>query len=125
MVTALKRKGSLRDIGFYLLIAALLLMTVLALRGFDSKQNPLYSEIRTLFEQHQVSEVESRGNKLTLKLRQPWNGSTTVSYDLPSFWVFYEDFNDMIVSQYQAGIITSYNYQGEFQMPAWMSCWKW
>ena len=100
-------------------------MTVLALRGFDSKQNPLYSEIRTLFEQHQVSEVESRGNKLTLKLRQPWNGSTTVSYDLPSFWVFYEDFNDMIVSQYQAGIITSYNYQGEFQMPAWMSFIPW
>ena len=121
----MKRKGSLRDIGFYLLIAALLLMTVLALRGFDSKQNPLYSEIRTLFEQHQVSEVESRGNKLTLKLRQPWNGSTTVSYDLPSFWVFYEDFNDMIVSQYQAGIITSYNYQGEFQMPAWMSFIPW
>ena len=100
-------------------------MTVLALRGFDSKQNPLYSEIRTLFEQHQVSEVESRGNKLTLKLRQPWNGSTTVSYDLPSFWVFYEDFNDMIVSQYQAGIITNYNYQGEFQMPAWMSFIPW
>ena len=121
----MKRKGSLRDIGFYLLIAALLLMTVLALRGFDSKQNPLYSEIRTLFEQHQVSEVESRGNKLTLKLRQPWNGSTTVSYDLPSFWVFYEDFNDMIVSQYQAGIITSYNYQGEYQMPAWMSFIPW
>ena len=121
----MKRKGSLRDIGFYMLIAALLLMTVLALRGFDSKQNPLYSEIRTLFEQHQVSEVESRGNKLTLKLRQPWNGSTTVSYDLPSFWVFYEDFNDMIVSQYQAGIITSYNYQGEFQMPAWMSFIPW
>ncbi len=121
----MRRKGSLRDVGFYLLIAAILLVAVLALRGFDTAEGITYAEIRTLFEQHKVSQVEVRGEKLTLRLKESYQGSTIVSYELPSFEVFYEDFNDLIVSQYQAGILEYYNYTGTFRAPVWMSVIPW
>ena len=113
----------MRDVGFYLLLAAILLMTVFALRGFNADLGPKYSEIRQLLEQQKVAEVLVREEKLTLTLREGefWHGESTVTYDLPSFSVFYNDFNDLIVSQQRAGIITQYDYPPGTRIPVWVA----
>lgn len=124
-VRRLKKRGNLRDIGFYVLIAAILLMAVFALKGFDAGANPKYSDVRRFFEQQQVEQVLVKEGKLTLQLKEPWNGSTTVTFGLPSLDLFLADFNDIVVSQWHAGIISEYNYDAGFQAPAWMAFIPW
>ena len=50
------------------------------------------------------------GGTLTLELREPVNGSETVRYELYSFQLFYDDFNDLVQQQYAEGIIQHYDY---------------
>ena len=38
------------------------------------------------------------------------NGSETVRYELYSFQLFYDDFNDLVQQQYAEGIIQHYDY---------------
>ena len=47
--------------------------------------------------------------------------SKTVTYQLYSFTVFYDDFNDMVKDQYARGVITSYDYDQGWQVPWWLS----
>ena len=55
----MSKKRNLRDVGFYLLIALILLMTVFALRGgLDASERATYGEIRRLLEQEQVAQVQ-------------------------------------------------------------------
>ena len=45
-VRSLKRNGSLRDVGFYLLIAVVLLMTIFALRGgMGNQEKVTYAQV--------------------------------------------------------------------------------
>ena len=54
-------RGGIRDIGFYLLIAVILFMTVFAMRGgFDAPEQITYGEIRTLLEQEQIGRASCR-----------------------------------------------------------------
>ena len=62
-----------------------------------------------------------RGNDLTLTLKEPdADGNTAVTYQVTNFSVFYNDFNDLIVSQYEAGTLTSYDYLAASETPWWM-----
>jgi len=112
-------------VGFYLLLFVLLVMTVYALQGLDGKLTPTYSEVRRLLEQEQVAELQLKDDKLTLWLREPWNGEKTVTYALPDAQRFYDDFNDLVVEQYHKGIITNYDYPQGWRAPAWMSYIPW
>ena len=92
---------------------------IFALNGLNRKPDPAYAEVRLLLEQQQVAQVVVKDHQLTLTLRSDSDyGSGTLTYNLPNFWVFYNDFNDLIVSQWRAGIITSYDYPAASQTPA-------
>ena len=92
---------------------------IFALNGLNRKPDPAYAEVRLLLEQQQVAQVVVKDHQLTLTLRADSDyGSGTLTYNLPNFWVFYNDFNDLIVSQWRAGIITSYDYPAASQTPA-------
>ena len=92
---------------------------IFALNGLNRKPDPAYAEVRLLLEQQQVAQVVVKDHQLTLTLRADSDyGSGTLTYNLPNFWVFYNDFNDLIVSQWRAGIITSYDYPAGSQTPA-------
>ena len=68
-----------------------------------------------------MNSVTLRGTDLTLKLKQPdEDGNTTVTYQVASFAVFYQDFNDLIVDQYDRGIIKSYDYPAPSETPWWL-----
>ena len=80
-----------------------------------------YSDIYDLLMQEKVNSVTLRGTDLTLKLKQPdEDGNTTVTYQVSSFAVFYQDFNDLIVNQHDRGIIKSYDYPAPSETPWWL-----
>ena len=80
-----------------------------------------YSDIYDLLMQEKVNSVTLRGTDLTLKLKNPdEDGNTTVIYQVASFAVFYQDFNDLIVYQYDRGIIKSYDYPAPSETPWWL-----
>ena len=113
------KRTSIRDIGFSIVIILALMAVIFALNGLNRKPDPAYAEVRLLLEQQQVAQVVVKDHQLTLTLRADSDyGSGTLTYNLPNFWVFYNDFNDLIVSQWRAGIITSYDYPAVSQTPA-------
>ena len=113
------KKSGLRDLGFYILIFLILISTVFILFYSDKTESLQYSEIRRLFEQEKVEYFQVDGNTLTLTVREPVNGSYTVTYELYSFDVFYEDMHELIDAQRESGIIVDYNYNEGFQAPWW------
>ncbi len=49
--------------------------------------------------------VAVKDHMVTLTLKEPVNGKSTVTYEIYSFDLFYDDFNAMIVRQWERGII--------------------
>ena len=112
--------------GFYLLIAVILLLTIFALRGGSDTRDPVtYGQIRRLLEQQQVSNVVLEDNRVTLTLKEPQDGQYTVTYDVGSRDQFLEDFNDLIVQQFRSGIILDYDYRQGWVPPFWVSFLPW
>ena len=81
----------------------------------------VYSDIRTLFEQEKVDRFTvDDNNNLTITLKEPVDGSRIVVYSIYNFQLYYDDFNDLVVKQYESGILSSYDYP-DSPSPAWMS----
>ena len=115
----------MRDVGFSMLVIAILLLTVFAMRDTGGQPTLTYGDVRQLLEQQKVSEVVVNDTTLILTLREDAGyGATRLTYDLPNFWVFYHDFNDLLVSQKNAGLLT-YDYQPGFQPPFWLNFLPW
>ncbi|WP_297242538.1 ATP-dependent zinc metalloprotease FtsH [uncultured Flavonifractor sp.] len=116
----------MRDVGFYLLIALILVMTIFALRGgLDNQTAVTYGQIRRLLEEQQVSQVVVEDNTVTLWLKEPADGQATVHYDVGNPQWFYDDFNDLIVEQQRLGIIADYDYPQGWVPPYWMTYLPW
>ena len=112
--------------GFYLLIAVILLLTIFALRGGSDARDPVtYGQIRRLLEQQQVSNVVLEDNRVTLTLKEPQDGQYTVTYDVGSRDQFLEAFNDLLVQQFRSGIILDYDYRQGWVPPFWVSFLPW
>ena len=122
----MKRNGSLRDVGFYLLIAILLILSIFVLRGgMDQGDQVTYGQVRRLLEEQQVSQISLEDKTVTLWLKEPVGGQTTVTYHVADPQWFYNDFNELITEQLRQGIISDYDYPAGFEWPAWMSYLPW
>ena len=122
----MKRNGSLRDVGFYVLIAILLIVSIFVLRGGMSAGDQVtYGQIRRLLEEQQVTQVEVDHKTITLQLKEAVGGKNTITYQVANPQWFYDDFNDLIVEQMRQGIITDYDYPAGFEPPFWMSFLPW
>jgi len=108
-----------RDVGFYVLIFIVLLATIYMLVSSNDADKLSYSEVRDLFAQEKVDSFTIEGDTLILHLREPVENRTTVTYDLYSFSVFYEDFHEIVDEQYAKGIITNYDYDAGWEAPWW------
>ena len=95
----------------FVLLALVILLCVNWLWQNDNHVDQLeYSQVRQLFLQEKVTGLTiDSGGTLTLELREPVNGSETVRYELYSFQLFYDDFNDLVQQQYAEGIIQHYD----------------
>ncbi|MBR6114832.1 MAG: hypothetical protein IKQ10_06555, partial [Oscillospiraceae bacterium] len=115
-------KNRARQIGFYLLIAVLLVATIWAMTRRQENRDLVYSEVIELFEKGQVESfaIDTDGN-LTMELREPYNGSTTYSYRVGAFSIFYTDLNEIIREQKAAGTLTEYDYPPAQEVSWWVA----
>ncbi len=115
-------KNRKNNLAFLLLIVVILGVAVWAMfPAARESQEPVYSEIRDLFESQQVKSFTLTDNTLTLTLREKdADGKDTRTFQIASFSVFYEDFNDLVTEQYAAGILESYDYPPASGTPWWL-----
>ena len=115
-----KNKG--RDIGFYILIAAIIIAVIFTIND-DSPENKVesYSELVTLFQEEKVESFKTEGSDIILQVRGENDTVEEMTYSLYSFSVFYEDFHELIDQQYKDGILKSYDYTEGFTIPWWAS----
>lgn len=93
----------------YIIIMVLLLTWVSGLLG-TSKSTIPYSQVVELFSREQVSSFVVEDNTITLYLRAPYNGKTTVSTGLADSEAFRMEMQDVIKEQKAAGILESYDF---------------
>lgn len=117
-------KNKTRDIGFYILIAVIIISIVFTINdnSSDSKIES-YSELVDLFNNEQVKSFKTEGNTIILTVRTNDKDVPTLqkTYDLYSFSVFYEDFSELIKEQYNKGVLEQYDYTEGFTLPWWAS----
>ncbi|MDO4974633.1 MAG: ATP-dependent zinc metalloprotease FtsH, partial [Eubacteriales bacterium] len=117
-----------RDLGFYVLLLVIMVAVIFTMtRDTEPDQIESYSELVDLFKQEKVQSFVYRpgssSNRVILEIRtdDPTMPTKQMSYDLYSFSVFYEDFNEIIEQQYADGIIESYDYETGVVIPWWAS----
>ena len=88
-----------------LLVLCLLVVMYLA-RSMTRQGDITYGEMRQLFVNEKVQSFAINDTRLTATLAD----KSTVTCQLYSFDLFFNDLNDLVVQQYEKGIITSYNY---------------
>ena len=97
------RKFNFRSL--FLLVLCLLVVMYLA-RSMTRQGDITYGEMRQLFVDEKVQSFAINDTRLTATLAD----KSTVTCQLYSFDLFFNDLNDLVVQQYEKGIITSYNY---------------
>ena len=108
-----------RDIGFYALILVVLLATIFTLTS-GNRLTVTYSDIIDMFESKQVESFNIKGTRLTLELREAYEGQMQISKTLRSVDQFNEDLGETIRAQKAAGILTEYDYS-EDNTAIWLS----
>ncbi len=110
----------LRGLVMVICLLALVFCAASIFRSTSTGPEYSYADIRALFQAQQVDKVKVEGDTLTLTLKEPKDGASTVTYQLYSFQLFYDDFNDIVVDQWEKGIISDYEYP-DSPSPAWIS----
>ena len=79
-----------------------------------------YAELRDMILSEQVNEIVVDEGSVTLALKTPLEtGEREVSFPLYSFELFYQDFNQILQEQKDAGILKDYDYPDR-PSPAWV-----
>ena len=104
------KRFSPRDLALYLLLLLLTIFAVNTLQQMNRADDPSYSQVRTLFEQEKVKNFSVKDNVLTMTVRGEGDETSTVTYELSNFYVFYNDLHTLIDQQRSAGIIEDYDY---------------
>ena len=117
-----------RDLGFYALLIVILIATVYTMTRSPKQESLVYSDLVDLFTQEKVSSFVTEDSEIRMEIRTGEIDAETGeeatesrSYDLYSFSVFYEDFHDLVLEQYQSGVLREYDYRPGFSVPWWVS----
>lgn len=118
------KRSKARDIGFYILLAVILIAIIFTINGENSANKvESYAKLYDLFDNERVESFKTEGQRIILQVRDEKDPKilSEQTYDLYSFSVFYEDFNELIMDQYQSGIIKDFDYTEGFVLPWWAS----
>ncbi len=113
-----------RDLGFYVLLIVIMMAVIFTMTGEkDTNKIKKYSDLVDLFTEEKVQSFRTEGSTIILEVRTGDAIAPTeeMKYDLYSFGVFYEDFKDIIKTQYESGVLEEYDYDEGFVAPWWAS----
>ena len=113
-----------RDLGFYVLLIVIMMAVIFTMTGEkDTNKIKNYSDLVDLFTEEKVQSFRTECSTIILEVRTGDAIAPTeeMKYDLYSFGVFYEDFKDIIKSQYESGVLEEYDYDEGFVAPWWAS----
>ncbi len=113
-----------RDLGFYVLLIVIMMAVIFTMTGEkDTNKIKNYSDLVDLFTEEKVQSFRTEGSTIILEVRTGDTIAPTeeMKYDLYSFGVFYEDFKDIIKTQYESGVLEEYDYDEGFVAPWWAS----
>ncbi len=105
------RRNRSRDIGFYVILLIMTMVIIFVLLNGGETEQVSYSEVYDLFKEEKVKSFEYDGSSdvITMIVRDDkGDGTHKVEFEVYSFSLFYEDFNQLIKEQYERGIITDY-----------------
>ena len=91
-------------------------MAILSIASYAArpKEAPIsYAEVKALFEQEKVKSFTVEDTTLTLQLREAVDGKTELKKDLYDFELFYDDLNELVMAQKEAGILEDYDYHAD------------
>lgn len=117
-------KNKARDIGFYVLLAVILIAVVFTInQDTEADKIESYSELVDLFTSEKVQSFKTEGSTITLRLRTGDEDYPIEekSYSLYSFAIFHDDFKELIEQQHKDGILEEYDYTEGFVLPWWAS----
>ena len=116
-----------RDLGFYALLLIIMVAVIFTMtRSEPTDEVKSYSDLVDLFQQEKVKYFATRPNSsgtvlyLEVRTNDP-EVTETMTYDLYSFSVFYEDFHELIEAQKASGVLEDYNYEPGYVVPWWAS----
>lgn len=108
--------NKMRGFGFYAIIIVLLVITVSVLLQQNGNTTVTYSQVVEAFENKQVTEFVIKDSSLQATLKD----GKTMTYELPSVELFFNDLGDTIRQEKKDGVIKSYNWT-KTEVPWWAS----
>lgn len=108
--------NKMRGFGFYAIIIVLLVITVSVLLQQNDTTTVTYSQVVEAFENKQVTEFVIKDSSLQATLKD----GNTMTYELPSVELFFNDLGDTIRQEKKDGVIKSYNWT-KTEVPWWAS----
>lgn len=112
------QSSNLRIILLYFAVIAVIIFTVSGLLGGVGEDPATYSTIVSYFNDEQVEKFTvTKNDVITMTLKD----GKTVSYRLKDVDYFREDLGELILDQYESGIITDFEYEPETVWPWWVS----
>ena len=103
------KKRKLVSVLVYVAIMVLLLTWISGI--FDTSGDELtYSAVVDLFRQEEVRSFTVEGEKIELKLYNPYNGSTKATSTLADPEIFRQELGELFLAQREAGVLESYDF---------------
>ena len=104
-------KKQRRSFAPFIYLLVLMLALTWALNQFSQKTNTIfYSELVKLFRQEQVKEFLVAGDTITLVLRSPYNGKTSITSGLADPAGFRSEMQSLFDEQTASGVLTDYDF---------------
>ena len=104
-------KKQRRSFAPFIYLLVLMLALTWALNQFSQKTNTiLYSELVKLFRQEQVKEFLVAGDTITLVLRRPYKGKTSITSGLADPAGFRSEMQSLFDEQTASGVLTDYDF---------------
>ncbi|MGN0977189.1 MAG: ATP-dependent metallopeptidase FtsH/Yme1/Tma family protein, partial [Faecousia sp.] len=105
----MKNRSRIIPLIIYLVLLVVIFSWANNLFGQDVNDIP-YSQVVEMFRQEQVRKFVVKDQAITLYLRAPYNGETTVTTSLASPESFRLEMNDLLREQSESGVLESYHF---------------
>ncbi len=110
-----------RSIWLYVL---LILVVVSLARSMHANLNSVpvtYGQMTKFFQEEKVRSFVVKDNIVTLELKEEYEGKTVATCGVTSAELFYQDMNELVQQQKQAGVLTDYSYEKDSPTPWWQA----